>query len=93
MTKWQKYLTCKQCESPLLDNDLVKNAYKANNTWAWALRRIKQLIEAIEDKERFSGAKYSTSAGETTSHMVTRNLNEIIDKVELLGNYEKEVKE
>lgn len=46
----KKYLTCVYCEKPLLDNDLVKDAYKMSVKIAWAHGRLKILADMLSDR-------------------------------------------
>ena len=46
----EKYLTCCECGASLANNDLVKDAYKANTTMSWASGKLQVLADMLEDR-------------------------------------------
>lgn len=42
-------LQCCKCGHPLADNQLVKDAYKVNNTTAWAKGQLRILADMLSD--------------------------------------------
>ncbi|MCK5602952.1 hypothetical protein KAR91_13805 [Candidatus Pacearchaeota archaeon] len=53
LTDKQKRLTCLHCGKPLLDNPLVKDAYKVNSTTGWAKKQLQVLHDMANDREVF----------------------------------------
>lgn len=82
-----EYMLCKHCGKPLLDNDLVKNAYKSNNTWAWALKRLDTIIQMMEDEHR-KETQHLTLASNRSTRIAINALLEVVRKVSTLADWE-----
>ena len=48
--EWEQRQTCVSCAHPLSDNQLVKDAYKLNNTAAWAKTQLSILHDMAKDR-------------------------------------------
>lgn len=46
----EKYLTCKNCGKPLLDNQLVKDSYQISNQLTYLNAQIKIIADILKDK-------------------------------------------
>lgn len=51
MLPWERLVVCCHCCKPLADNQMVKDAFKANNVTAWAKGQLRILAEMLEDRD------------------------------------------
>ena len=48
---WEQRAVCCHCCKPLADNQVVKDAYKANAVTAWAKGQLRILADILEDRD------------------------------------------
>ena len=50
LLQWEQHATCCHCAKPLIDNQLVNDAYKMNTVNSWAKQQLSILADMAEDR-------------------------------------------